>query len=197
MIFKPRYIKWLLPALVMLLNATAAAQTGRQYNPRLIQDFIPSLNISSAKADKSHLYVFVFLSPECPLCKNYGPVLNELYERYTSQVIFTGIVPGKSYSKKVIREYQKDYGIKFPVYADRDKRISTYLAATVTPEVVLLDLQGKLLYRGSIDNWATSLGKKRRIASIHYLDDAISQSIQGLVVETSYIVPVGCFINDF
>jgi len=197
MIIKPKYIRWLLVVLVILLNGAVIAQTGGEYNQRILQDLIPALKTKIAKADSARLYAFVFLSPECPLCKNYGPVLNELSQRYASQVIFAGIVPGRSYSKGVIRKYQQDYGIKFQVYADRDKRISTYLEAKVTPEVVLLNFQGKLIYRGSIDNWATSLGKKRRTTSIHYLDNAIVQTMHGGLVETSYVAPVGCLINDF
>lgn len=197
MTFQPKYIKWLTVILVILLNGTAIAQTGREYSHRKLQDLLPSLKTKKTKADTAYLYVFVFLSPECPLCKNYGPVLNELSQRYVSQVMFTGIVPGKSYPRSVIGKYQKDYGIRFPVYADRDKHISTYLEATVTPEVVLLNFEGKLIYRGSIDDWATGLGKKRRTASMHYLDNAIAQTIHGGLVETAYIAPVGCFINDF
>jgi thiol-disulfide isomerase/thioredoxin len=179
-------MKWLLSILFFLFTSPVIAQPGKQYNLAVLP-----------KEKRAHLYVYVMLSPDCPLCKNYGPVLQSMKERYASQVAFAGVVPGKTYSRKVIADYQKDYGISFPVYADRDKRISKQLEATITPEVVLLNEQGKLLYRGSVDNWATSLGKKRSAASKHYLDDAITQSIAGQPVTTSYVAPLGCFIDDY
>src|SRR6476646_8584481 len=41
------------------------------------------------------LLVFVFLSPECPLSKNYSLKLSEIKKRYDKQVNFVGIIPGK------------------------------------------------------------------------------------------------------
>ncbi|MBO9730663.1 MAG: redoxin domain-containing protein [Chitinophaga sp.] len=141
--------------------------------------------------------VFVFLSPECPLCKNYSVVLKQLSEQYAGQVRFAGIVPGKAYSMKDIRRFRKHYAIPFAIYRDRDRVVSTYLEATVTPEVLLINNTGIALYRGAIDNWVVNLGKKRPAATEHYLAAAIQQSLQQQPVVLSRTTPVGCLINDF
>ena len=41
------------------------------------------------------------------------------------------------------------HGFNFPVYLDPDLKVARQFGAHVTPEMFLLDSQGKLLYRGS------------------------------------------------
>src|SRR5690349_14975064 len=64
--------------------------------------------------------VYIFLSPECPLCKNYAPVLQELQNRY-KDVQFYGIISGKTFNKAEVSEYARDYKITFPILMDTDK----------------------------------------------------------------------------
>lgn len=179
--------------LLLLLVVGCFAASGQTYERSSLITRLPALK-SELKAGFA---VFVFLSPECPLCKNYSVVLNKLAGQYAGQVRFVGIVPGKSYSRKEIRKFRQAYHIPFAIYPDREKAVSNYLAATVTPEVLLLNEQGAALYRGSIDNWVVNLGKKRPAATAHYLIDAIEQGLQQRPIELSYTPPVGCYINDF
>ncbi|WP_293312031.1 redoxin domain-containing protein [Pedobacter sp. UBA5917] len=137
---------------------------------------------------------FVFLSPECPLCKNYMLILNELCKKYP-QVSIVGIVPGKSYTLKDIKQFAVDYKADFEIYLDQKKTLTKILKAKVTPETVVVDQKGNVRYRGLIDNWQANLGVKRKVITEHYLDDALDQ-----INETSYkyteTAPVGCLIND-
>ena len=82
----------------------------------------------------SKAVVLVFLSPECPLCKNYLPGLIKL-QNANKSINFYGIIPGVSYSLKEINELKNEYGINFSLLTDRDKQLSKYLGATTTPEV--------------------------------------------------------------
>jgi thiol-disulfide isomerase/thioredoxin len=179
--------------LLMICTLWCVHTSGQTYDRQVLLTKLPVLK----SRDTTHFTVFVFLSPECPLCKNYSVVLNGLYQHYAGQVRFVGIVPGKTYSRKVIRKFRRAYHLSFDIYQDPEKAVSNYLAATVTPEVLLLNEGGMALYRGSIDNWVVNLGKKRQAATAHYLDDAIRQGIQQQPVALSYMPPIGCYINDF
>jgi thiol-disulfide isomerase/thioredoxin len=139
--------------------------------------------------------ILIFLSPECPLSKNYAPVLNALQVKYP-QVKFYGIFPGKSYSDKEIRAFQEDYKIRFTLLKDPLKLLTQYVHATTTPQVVFLDRKGSVLYDGLINNWAVSLGQKRKIVTEHYLKDAIDQVLNNKPVFVKHTQPVGCLIND-
>ncbi|WP_316795014.1 redoxin domain-containing protein [Pedobacter agri] len=138
--------------------------------------------------------VVIFLSPECPLCKNYVPVLNGLKSKYPG-VSIIGLVPGNSYSVSEVNQFIEEYNVRFEVYLDRYKEIVKLLGARTTPEVFLVDKCGQLRYRGLIDNWAVSLGVKRKITTAKFLEEALN----GLTLDKfqyKETAAVGCLIND-
>lgn len=138
---------------------------------------------------------YVFLSTECPLCKNYAPVLQALQHKF-KDVQFYGIISGVTFSRKDVATYVKDYGITFPVLMDPAKRVSNSLNATVTPEVIFLSGTGQEYYRGMIDDWVVSLGKTRKAASKKYLEQAIN-SWQTGGAPVAATTPIGCLISNF
>lgn len=168
-------------------------------------DSIAAVSLSAGEKKKGRINLhskrlccFVFLSPECPLSKNYGPLMVSLQSKYGLDVGFFMVVPGRSFRQQEITAFARDYLRSHTIWNDRNKQLTAYLKATVTPEVVLLEgATGKLLYRGAPDNWAFSLGKQRPAATEHYLQNAIDQYLGGLAVIIPFTRPVGCFINDF
>ncbi|ETZ23887.1 redoxin domain-containing protein [Pedobacter sp. V48] len=147
-----------------------------------------------SRINLSKAVVLVFLSPECPLCKNYLPGLIKL-QNANKNINFYGIIPGVSYSLKEINELRNEYGINFSLLTDREKQLSKYLGATTTPEVFLINKMGAITYSGLIDNWATSLGQKRLVITEKYLEQAIKDQLNGKQTFKKTI-PVGCLIND-
>jgi thiol-disulfide isomerase/thioredoxin len=143
------------------------------------------------------LTALVFLSPECPLCKNYSLVLNTLQEKFSNKVRFYGIVPGRTYSAEDVQQYVDDYKMQFPVWIDLQKQLSTQLQASVTPEVVLISKSGSLVYRGAIDDWVQALGQKKAKPQQHYLEEAITNYLQNKQVLVKQTTPIGCLINEF
>ncbi|MCF6407959.1 redoxin domain-containing protein [Chitinophaga filiformis] len=173
----------------------------------LSAQFIASANVMSAGRLKDYNgktftvkptgkpVVYIFLSPECPLCKNYAPVLQSLQNKY-KDIQFYGIISGQTFTKSEVAEYAKDYNITFPILMDTDKKVANYLNATVTPEALLIGNNGKEYYRGLIDDWVTGLGTKRVKATRKYLELAISNLLTGneLVSRTT---PIGCLISNY
>jgi thiol-disulfide isomerase/thioredoxin len=143
------------------------------------------------------LILFVFLSPECPLCKNYMPVLNALQLQYRQTVKMTGIIPGRCYHSATVTAFAKKYKTGFPLLIDPVKKLTNYLHASVTPEVVLLNNNYELVYKGAIDNSVKQLGIKRWQATENYLAYAITQYLQHNSIAVKRIKATGCLINDF
>ncbi len=143
------------------------------------------------------LVLFIFLSPECPLSQNYSVALNELYLHYKAEVKVYGIFPGKAYKNNEITKFISKYTIRFPVFVDTEKKLTNYLHASVTPEVILLTTQSLLIYRGAIDNRVQDLGVKRVKVTNYYLKDAIEQTVQKKHVLLKRTSAVGCLINEF
>lgn len=160
------------------------------------------LNIEQHKSARVNindkpLSLFVFLSPECPLCQNYTKTLNQLHEKFKQQVNIFGIVPGSAYTVKDVAAFKNKYNINFSLFIDDKQNLTHYLKATVTPQVVLLNNKGSLVYTGAIDDWVQALGKKRLRVSTHYVEDAIVQSLQPEIVKIRKTNPIGCKINDY
>ena len=110
---------------------------------------------------------------------------------------FIGIIPGTAYAKKEIHAYSDRYKISFDLLVDKQKKLSQYLEASVTPEVLLIEQNGNLVYRGAIDDWVVNLGKKKLKAEHEYLRTAIQQYLYHQPVLVQRTTPKGCYINDF
>jgi thiol-disulfide isomerase/thioredoxin len=152
---------------------------------------------SALLEDEKKLQVIVFLSPECPICRNYSLTLNQLQKQYGTAVRFTGIVPGKAYTSADVKEFIEKYKISWPIYIDTAKTISTTLLAKVTPEAYLLRGPKNIYYHGSIDNWVKELGMASAHPTVFYLRDAIDETLANKPVLIPFNKPVGCLINDY
>ncbi len=143
------------------------------------------------------LLLFIFLSPECPLSKNYTRTFNQLFQQYNGQVQFYGCISGTAFSHDEIESFITTYKVLFPFILDENKKITNYIAATVTPEVALLTKEGKKVYSGAIDDWVQELGKQKMNVSKHYLQDAIAASLDNKEVAVKKTTAYGCLINDY
>ncbi len=153
-------------------------------------------NTSINYGDKA-LSLFVFLSPECPLCQNYTSTLNKIYQRFQQNLNVFGIVPGNAYNAKEVIDFGKKYSLDFKLFIDPKLELTNYLKASITPQAIILNSNGQLVYTGAIDDWVISLGKKRLQVTEHYVEDAIEQSLQFTPVAVSKTKAIGCLINDY
>ena len=169
--------------------------------------FLSSVNLTDAETGKivrlknenaaNKPELFIFLSPECPLCQNYSLVLNKIYREYGGRVRFYGIIPGKTYAAETISDFSKKYKIIFPIFIDKALTLSHYLRATTTPEVILLNNSNELLYKGAIDDWFMDIGKQRTRTTKDFLRDALAQQFSGETVALKRTKAIGCYINDY
>jgi len=144
------------------------------------------------------LNLFVFLSPECPLCKNYTTVLNKISQDFSlDSFVIIGIVSGRSYSPEDVNSFKKEFLVDFQLFIDPAKKLTNYLEATITPEVVLMSEKGKLIYRGAIDDWVTDLGKNKIRPEKEYLRLAVTQYINHQPISIKKTKPKGCYINEY
>ncbi|MEL7341656.1 MAG: redoxin domain-containing protein [Bacteroidota bacterium] len=140
--------------------------------------------------------VFFFLAPECPLCENYALTIKNLREQFDpQQVSFYGIFAGETYTAEEIVQYMARFRLPVKALRDPEYQLTEHFGASVTPEVFVVAPSGNVLYRGKIDNWIASLGKKRPVATRFYLRDAIDASLRGESIAVSKTEAVGCLIE--
>src|SRR5437899_12854295 len=112
------------------------------YLPRTLED------LGEAKA-----YVIIFTTAQCPLVQRYLPRLKELSSQYGEKgVRFLALDVGADDSIKEIAYQAVEHGVEFPFAKDFDGQCARALGATRTPQVVVLDGERKVRYRGRIDN---------------------------------------------
>ncbi|HCP93878.1 MAG TPA: alkyl hydroperoxide reductase [Bacteroidetes bacterium] len=140
--------------------------------------------------------VYYFLSPECPLCQSYSLTIRNIYAEFAKQGIeMVGIIPGNDFSNKDILEYEIKYKIPLMLLRDEQLMLVKKYNVTITPEVVLVNTQGKVIYQGRIDNWAYELGKKRKVITEYNLKDALTSVLLNKPISVSKTKAVGCYIE--
>jgi thiol-disulfide isomerase/thioredoxin len=196
--------KIFLPVIMMLLSLHLFCQQYFSPGKKIFnKDSIFAISIKTVNGNNTHLplsskelLVVAFLSPECPLCKNYSAKLLKLKNKYANEADFIGIIPG-SFDTKDVAEFQKKYLPSWELFRDKLLRLTHYLEGKVTPEALVINMKnGVLLYKGAIDDWVVSLGKTRNHISNFYLDTALNNFLNNKPA-ISFTNPVGCLINDF
>ena len=134
--------------------------------------------------------------PDCPACNSYSLTLNTLSKKYKPRNIrFIGVVPGNFATADEIKQFVKDYNIRYPVVTDTSNRLVRCLGATKVPEAFLVDAKGITLYAGRIDDWMVSLGKKRQVITAFDLENAIKDMLANKPVRVSKTKAIGCIIE--
>ncbi len=104
------------------------------------------------------------------------------------RVLFVGVFPDAEQSPKEIRAFCQAHGFNFPVYRDPGLKAARRFGARVTPEVFLLDHEGKLLYRGSEEGLARALAAFQNGAAMPASETAIQGVKIGLKLAPRAIV---------
>ncbi len=139
--------------------------------------------------------VFCFLGSECPLAKLYGPRLEQLARKFADKPVrFLGVNSNLQDSLEEVTQYVKNHDLSFPFVKDYDHRLANLVQAVRTPEVVVVDPVGAIVYQGRIDDQYQP-GTAKNQAKHHYLEQALQELIAGKQVTIPATVPVGCVIG--
>jgi len=140
--------------------------------------------------------VLFFIATDCPISNFYAPEIQKICGEYgTKGVSCSLFYEDVQVDSSAVRKHLMDFQYRnFPAFVDADRKVSTKVNATVTPETVLLDGAGKIRYRGRIDNFYADLGKPRRQATVHDLRDALDSVLAGKPVAVAETHAIGCYI---
>jgi peroxiredoxin len=165
---------------------------------------IEDLHLRNAKGEmvglshspKIRASVFFFLSPDCPLCQGYAPLIRDLQGKFGPKgFVFYGVFPGTGYSATEITRFIHDYDLIFSDIQDPALRLTHLLGATVTPEVIVLGEADAVLYSGRLDDWAWDTGQTRIKPTSNDLLDVLSTIDSGGIVHQKKTQAVGCIIE--
>ncbi len=143
---------------------------------------------------QSDFVVVIFLGLDCPLCKLYAERLNELATEFGPQVQFVGVVANRGDELSEISQFQSEFQFQFPVYKDVTVAFADALNARFNPEVIVLDRERTVRYRGRIDDQYVP-GLSRESAEQQELRSALRQLVGGQPVTVVKTKPIGCLIQ--
>jgi len=133
----------------------------------------------------------MFISTECPVSNGYNERMVKLNETYASKgVAFVGINANKEEDVKRIAEHSKDKGFKFPVLKDKQNKVADMYGAMVTPEVYVINPEGKIMYHGRIDD-----NRKLDKVTSNDLSDSLDKLLAGKAVTAVDAKAFGCSIK--
>ena len=103
---------------------------------------------------------YVFMSKTCPYCRLYEKRLAKMSKAYGKQGLrFIMVYPTRKTSAEKKVAYHKQAGFPGPMVNDKDASIARILGIKKTPEIVLVAKDGKIVFRGGIDDSPASEDK--------------------------------------
>ena len=147
-------------------------------------------------AQNTKLNVYVMLAEDCPISNYMGKPLNLIAQKYAQVVAFNAVFPLTNSTSKTTDDFLKKHQLqKFKIILDSKQMLSKRLGTTITPEAIITDNKGEILYRGRINDIYISPGKRRHEASTHDLDTNIMKALQGESIPQPWKTAIGCYIT--
>jgi peroxiredoxin len=138
--------------------------------------------------------VLVFLGCDCPLAKLYAPRFAELHRTYAGHgVAFAGINANAHEGISDLARYSRTHQLPFPLLKDPGGRVAGLLGVERTPEVIVLDKDRRIRYRGRIDDQYTTTSH-RAAPTRHDLAVALDELLEGRPVSVPKTEATGCVI---
>jgi len=103
------------------------------------------VRLSELAEDKPLL--LYFWASWCKPCRLTTPQVSTLAEKYKDRITVIGINVGGVDSLKVVKKYNKRYEINYPLLIDSDNETVEAYSVHAIPTVILLDKNGKVLFR--------------------------------------------------
>jgi peroxiredoxin len=141
------------------------------------------------------LLVIAFLGNECPLSRLYSARLAELHREFEPRgVAFVGVNSNRHDSAADVARFAREQQLPFPLFKDPGQRAADRLGATRISEVFVLDGQGRVRYRGRIDDQYTP-GVQRPAPTRRDLATALDELLAGKLVGRPETDAAGCVID--
>jgi len=140
--------------------------------------------------------VWLFVRSDCPISNRYAPEIERLYEKYSGQgVDFRLVYPEAGLTDADMGKHRKEYGYAIPGLLDPRHQYVARAHVHVTPEAAVF-IGGQLIYSGRIDDWYADIGKARREAAHHDLEEVLAAVVAGKTVHPRETKAIGCTIEN-
>lgn len=141
---------------------------------------------------KGKIVVIEFCSQECPYSRGADPDLAQLHAKYSGKgVVFLGIDSHFKTTPEEIKQYALKVKKPYPILKDVENKYADKVDAKVTPEIFIVDKDGKLAYHGAFDDRKGPDAQPTE----KYTENAIEALLAGKPVEKKETKAWGCTIK--
>jgi thioredoxin-related protein len=189
----------LLPALALLASTTLEPIPIGTALPKADKELkdISGQEITLNKAKKENGLLVMFSCNTCPVVINNQSRTNEIcqfaLQKNVGVVLLNSNEANRNSSESLgaMQDYAKGQSFNWFYAEDKNNELADAFGASRTPEVFLFNKDGKLVYRGAIDDSPSDANSVKR----NHLKEAISQSVSGREVTVKTSKSVGCGIK--
>jgi len=188
---------------ILLIFATLAAANANDSRPapsQVANTDVALLNlagkfITPLRAAGKQPAVLIFTTHDCPVANKMVPEIRRIAKAFEGKAGFTLVYADPDSSPKTIAKHQADFGLgTIQSVHDGKHQLVRAVGATVTPEAVVVLPDGRIAYRGRINNFYEDFGKPRRVITQHDLRDALIAILDGKPAPKPRGECIGCFI---
>jgi peroxiredoxin len=196
--------------LILTIVASLATTGLYAFDPPPVGSAAPDFSLTDAKGKahslsqyKGKYVVLEWFNPECPFVKkHYGSGnMQKLQEEYTNKGVtwltIDSSAPGSEGSLSADAASKVMTGWKTRQTAlllDPEGKAGRAYGAKNTPNMVVINPEGKIVYEGAIDSKATP-NPADIPNSTNYVKVALDESLEGKPVTTSTTKPYGCSVK--
>jgi peroxiredoxin len=195
---------------ILITLTSLAAGAVFAFDPPPVGSAAPDFSLADAKGEthslsqyKGKYVVLEWFNPQCPFVKkHYGSGnMQKLQEQYTSKdVVWLTInssAPGTlgALTPEQAEEKMTEWKThETALLLDSEGKAGRAYGAKNTPNMVVINPEGKIVYEGAIDNKATP-NPADIPSSTNYVIVALVESLAGKPVTTSRTKPYGCAVE--
>jgi thiol-disulfide isomerase/thioredoxin len=138
--------------------------------------------------------VLVFTTTDCPIANRYAPEIQRLAKQF-GNVRFVMVYPVASDTPESIEAHRKKFAYSVDFLRDDKHELVKKTGVTVTPEVAVMK-DGRMLYRGRIDDRYIDFGTDRPQPAVRDLERSLEAILAGRPVPIAETRAVGCILSD-
>jgi hypothetical protein len=160
---------------------------------------ITGVNRRPLRVDSGKANALFFVTNECPISNSFAHEIARICSDYKSKgVNCTLVYVDPEITDAQAKAHAEEYGHgDYPRIVDRRHELVKATGVTVTPEAAVINRDGKVVYRGRIDDSYAALGQPRRTVRQADLRDALDAVVAGKAVPKPETKALGCYISDF
>jgi hypothetical protein len=127
----------------------------------------------------------------------YAPEIKRIIDDYSGKGInFSLVYVDPAITREGAKQHLNEFGLGGQALLDPTHSLAKRVGATVSPEVVVLNPAGKVIYRGRIDDRVSDYGKVREKPRRRDLRISLDFALKGKAIPDPRTKAIGCIFRS-